>query len=67
MFKNRLTVFSLAVVPLIYGCSDGSDNTMNGASHNQSEPPLQDLYDQGVDRYLGEFTPMTSAVYPIAT
>ncbi|MEZ5503460.1 MAG: pectin acetylesterase-family hydrolase [Halioglobus sp.] len=57
---TRYVGASLSAFLLIYGCSDGSDNPMNGASHTQSEPPFQELYNQGVDRYLGEFTPMTS-------
>lgn len=58
--RNRLGIPSLSVFLLIFGCSDGSDNPTNGGSHAQAEPPFQELYDQGVDRYLGEFTPMTS-------
>ncbi len=37
------------------GCSDDSDDAAVPAA-----PPFQELYDQGVDRYLGVFTPMTS-------
>ena len=41
----------------IIGCSDGSDsNSGNGST----SPPFQELYDQGIDRYLGVFTPMIS-------
>lgn len=58
--KNRLGVPSLSVFLLIFGCSDSSDNPANGGSNAQAEPPFQELYNQGVDRYLGEFTPMTS-------
>lgn len=60
MFKNRLKVISLTILLVTNGCSDGSDNPVNGPSLHQSEPPFQELYDQGVDRYLGVFTPMTS-------
>lgn len=60
MGMNSLIVTSLAVLLLIYGCSDGSHDPANGASHTRSGPPFQELYNQGVDRYLGEFTPMTS-------
>ena len=44
---------------LIVGCSDDSDNT-GDPTPGPMLLPFQELYDQGVDRYLGEFTPMTS-------
>tara|TARA_R110000823_G_scaffold27609_7_gene80335 strand:- start:125 stop:1168 length:1044 start_codon:yes stop_codon:yes gene_type:complete len=42
---------------LIIGCSDG-----RGGGNGSATAPFQELYDQGVDRYLGIFTPMTSEI-----
>ncbi|GAB5453612.1 MAG: hypothetical protein Hals2KO_39400 [Halioglobus sp.] len=39
----------------IMGCSDGSDG-----GNGSNTAPFQELYDQGIDRYIGVFTPMTS-------
>ena len=39
----------------IIGCSDNSDG-----GNGSTPAPFQELYDQGVDRYLGAFTPMAS-------
>ena len=63
---NSLEVRLIAVglAAFIVGCSDGSD-PRPPAPEPEPEPlivPFQELYDQGVDRYLGEFTPMTSEV-----
>lgn len=47
----------LACLALVAGCS-GSNN--NGIAQNQPEAsiPFQELYDQGIDRYLGKYSPM---------
>ena len=63
---NSLEVRLIAVglAAFIVGCSDGSD-PRPPAPEPEPEPlivPFQELYDQGADRYLGEFTPMTSEV-----
>ena len=58
MYQRQLLILlSLIVAIPISGCSDGSNNSTPPATANA---PFQELYDQGVDRYLGEFTPMTS-------
>ncbi len=55
----RLTIFySLLACFLAGGCSDGGGD--NGADPSANRP-FEELYRQGVDRYLGIFTPMTSA------
>ncbi|WP_229801686.1 pectinacetylesterase family protein [Halioglobus japonicus] len=44
---------------LLVGCSDGSD----GGSDSGPDPviaPFQELYDQGINRYIGVYTPMQS-------
>jgi hypothetical protein len=52
------TVVCLA---LLVGCSGGSSNGDNIAEITPaSPPPFQELYDQGIDRYLGEYSPMLS-------
>ncbi len=56
---NKRIVPWLALTVCILGCSDSSDNS-NGAAANTTVSPFQELYDQGVDRYLGVFTPMVS-------
>jgi hypothetical protein len=51
-FRHAATV---ACLVLIAGCSSGnssSDNTQAAVT------PFQELYDQGIDRYLGKFSPM---------
>jgi len=52
--QQLITVFVLYSM-FIIGCSDGSD----GGNGNTSAP-FQELFDQGIDRYIGVFTPMTS-------
>jgi hypothetical protein len=61
-----LGLMVLLVFPLLSACSDNNNNG------NNSPPPLvepepepiafQELYDQGIIRYLGEYTPMMSEV-----
>lgn len=53
-----LFVAGLLSLGVLAGCSDSSDRP-----NNPPEPaplPFQELFDQGVDRYLGEYTPMLS-------
>ncbi len=58
LLRAILWVVLAAVTP---GCSDSSDNA-DDAPLTSTARPFQELYDQGVDRYLGVFTPMTSEV-----
>lgn len=57
--RTYFTLLWLFGAAIIAGCSDGNDNTYNSLLSSTSLP-FQELYDQGVDRYLGVFTPMTS-------
>lgn len=53
----------LAAIVTLAACSDSSDDREEIEQPVEPEPvvvPFQELYDQGVDRYLGEFTPMLS-------
>ena len=59
--KQKWIVSWLALSAMIVACSDGSSHN-NSASPDPSMIPFQELYDQGVDRYLGVFTPMTSDI-----
>ncbi|KGE02804.1 pectin acetylesterase-family hydrolase [Pseudohaliea rubra] len=63
MFVRRPLFLALAVLTLA-ACSD-SDNTLTNDPPPPPEPepepaPFAELYEQGVDRYLGLYTPMTS-------
>ncbi len=42
---------------LVTGCSDSSDRS---PAPPPEAVPYQEIYDQGITRYLGEYTPMTS-------
>jgi hypothetical protein len=54
--RHAATVVCLA---LMLGCSGSSNNGNNkGEITPASAPPFQELYDQGIDRYLGKFSPM---------
>ncbi len=58
MQGRGLVVASLVSLGLLAGCSDSSDRPNNPP---QPAPlPFQELFDQGIDRYLGEYTPMLS-------
>lgn len=52
--QQLITVCALSSM-FIIGCSDGS-----GGGNGSTTAPFQELYDQGIDRYIGVFTPMTS-------
>lgn len=59
--RTRLLYPSVICLSLTLGaCSDGSDNRDN--DNSPGNRPFQELYDQGIDRYLGVYTPMTSEV-----
>ena len=57
-----LRVCAALLLPLLAACSeDGSDRS--GVASTEPQPavaPYQELYDQGITRYLGEYTPMLS-------
>lgn len=46
-------------LPLLGACSDGGDNHNNDAG-NQDPVPFAELFEQGINRYLGLYTPMSS-------
>ncbi len=55
----------LFLVLLVAGCSDSDNPPPNTLPQPEPEPepepvPFEILYEQGVDQYLGEYTPMTS-------
>lgn len=53
--KPCLVAACLGVALVSSSCSDGEDVSTTGAT-----APFQELYDQGIDRYLGAFTPQSS-------
>lgn len=55
----------LALLVLLAGCSGGSSSSDRPVQAPEPEPepeavPFQELYDQGINRYIGEYTPMLS-------
>jgi len=58
---QRLILLWLALSMTIFGCSDNSHDA-GDASPDATALPFQELFDQGLDRYLGLFTPMASEV-----
>jgi hypothetical protein len=51
------------LLPLLAACSDSSNNRSSGGGGTDPQPaaaPYQELYDQGITRYFGEYTPMLS-------
>ncbi|PLW70173.1 pectin acetylesterase-family hydrolase [Pseudohalioglobus lutimaris] len=57
-----LFVASLLSLGLLAGCSDSSDRPRQPP---EPEPlPFQELFDQGINRYIGEYTPMLSEENP---
>ena len=58
-------ISTLAAAAFLAGCSDGSDSSGSAVTPPEPEPepevvPFQELYDQGINRYIGEYTPMLS-------
>jgi hypothetical protein len=53
---------SVLMALLLAGCSDGNDNFVAGPTEPpvEAETPFQEIYDQGVTRYLGEYSPMAT-------
>jgi hypothetical protein len=64
--RSNLRLLSFAVcaaLPILAGCSDSSDGVVVPLVEPPVEPvavPFQELLDQGIARYLGEYTPMLS-------
>ena len=46
-------------LPLLGACSDGSDNR-NDSVVTPDPTPFAELFEQGINRYLGLYTPMSS-------
>jgi Pectinacetylesterase len=54
-------IATVACLALLVGCSGGSSNGNNiGENPQPAALPFQELYDQGIDRYLGKYSPMLS-------
>lgn len=51
---------AISLLTFLMSCSD-EDDTLSDVQSNE-ELPFQELYDQGVDRYLGTIMPISSAV-----
>ena len=58
-----MTLFPILVLPFLGGCSDGSGN--RGRDNPEAVPsmaPFAELFEQGINRYIGMYTPMLSEV-----
>jgi hypothetical protein len=60
LIRGSLCVLLIALVTACSGSQDGSASDALGENNVSPGRPFQQLYEQGVDRYLGEFTPMVS-------
>lgn len=60
MMQSKIN-FTLAIAGMLIVFSSCSDETINDVEPSV-ETPFQELYDQGIDRYLGVFTPISSEV-----
>ncbi|WP_241521202.1 pectinacetylesterase family protein [Kineobactrum sediminis] len=59
--RNSAAIALCAMLPLLVACSDSSDSPVQPPVEVVPEvAPFQELYDQGIDRYLGIYTPMLS-------
>jgi len=58
--KGRLLAPGIALLVILVVSSSNAWCEEGSASANPSGRPFQELYDQGVDRYLGGFTPSTT-------
>ena len=56
--RSRFPLFALIVLLSLVACSDGSDN--RNAQALPSVEPFHELFEQGITRYLGRYTPMLS-------
>ena len=58
MIQSKVKLIAvLGVLTFFMSCSD---DTMSEVEPMPVAPPFQELYDQGIDRYLGVFTPAVS-------
>lgn len=62
LIRNVITL--LALVLIVSSCSK-DDDVPNPINNNST--PFQELYDQGVDRYLGSFSPTSSTTTGVVT
>jgi hypothetical protein len=60
--SNQWLIPGLIAVALLSACSDGSDHKISEVppAPEPEAAPFQEIYDQGVTRYLGQYTPMLS-------
>ena len=59
--KPHRAILWLVLAATTLGCSDSKDN-IGDVPHTPTSRPFLELYEQGVDRYLGVFTPMSSEI-----
>ncbi len=61
MVQSKIkSILAVAILTFFMGCSD--DVMSDIESDDPVHLPFQELYDQGIDKYLGVFTPTSSAV-----
>ncbi|MFT4517705.1 MAG: hypothetical protein ACI9JM_000082 [Halioglobus sp.] len=53
-----ISVLAVAILPLLFACSDSSDSLYSQAE--AVEEPFTELFEQGIVRYLGLYSPMLS-------
>ena len=58
---STIIAFGLGSVLLLGACSDNNDSDNGGFGPPPSSAPFQELIDQGVTRYMGEYSPSTTA------
>ena len=59
----RAAIGVVILTAAVAGCSDGGSSNNRPTEPEIPEPevaPFQELFDQGIDRYFGEYTPMLS-------
>lgn len=62
--NNQIIVLAVFTL-LALSCS--KDDNPPVTDNNNMQTPFQELYDQGVDRYLGSFTPTSSTSTGVVT
>ena len=61
-------IFAFSIFAFVTSsCSNNDEITEPTEPINNNQTPFQELYDQGVDRYLGTFTPSSSATTGVIT